>query len=139
MNFCRRDLALAQKSSGEAVDFPEKCAIISVLGGNRFFKEEKMRKYLVLFLVVTALVGCSTTQKGTGIGAATGALLGGVIGHQSGDMEEGAAIGAAVGGVGGYAVGREMRSKFCPVCGTHYDENVQFCPKDGSELIYKTR
>jgi serine acetyltransferase len=40
------------------------------------------------------LVGCTTTQKGTSIGALGGAALGGIIGHQSGHGVEGAAIGA---------------------------------------------
>ncbi len=45
------------------------------------------------------------TQRGAATGALGGALLGGVIGHQSGNALEGAAIGAAGGAVVGGAYG----------------------------------
>lgn len=47
----------------------------------------------------------SNTQRGAATGALGGALLGGVIGHQSGKALEGAAIGAAGGAVVGGAYG----------------------------------
>ncbi len=66
-----------------------------------------------LIAISTALifmtVGCATsdnknTMKGAGIGAAAGALVGGVLGHQSGKRNEGALIGAAIGAaIGGHA------------------------------------
>ena len=97
-----------------------------------------MKKYIAIFFVI-ALMGCTTTQEGTTVGTLTGATIGGIVGHQSGHGGEGAAIGGAVGALGGYAVGREMRQKFCPVCGNQYDESVKFCPKDGTELKYREK
>lgn len=94
-----------------------------------------MKRRMSLILGIVLLAGCTTTEQGTGIGAGAGALIGGIIGHQSGEAGAGAAIGAAVGGAGGYAVGRKMQHKFCPVCGTHYDDSQQYCPKDGTQLI----
>lgn len=85
-------------------------------------------------LVVMFLIGCTTTEKGTGIGAVSGAALGGIIGHQSGHGGQGAAIGGAVGALGGYVVGEKMKSKFCPVGGEQFDESVKFCPTHGVEL-----
>ena len=50
--------------------------------------------------------GSTNAQKDTATGALGGAVLGGIIGHQSGKGLEGAALGAAAGGVAGNAVGR---------------------------------
>ena len=87
--------------------------------------------FLILALLVT---GCTTTETGAAVGGLGGATLGGIIGHQSGHGVAGAAIGGAAGTVGGMLVGEKMQIKFCPVCGSQYRDNVQFCPKDGTEL-----
>ncbi|RMH73374.1 MAG: OmpA family protein [Gemmatimonadetes bacterium] len=69
---------------------------------------------VLLILAVAAsplwLSGCSASNqnKGAGIGAATGAIIGGIIGHQSGNKTEGAVIGAAAGGVLGAIIGKRM-------------------------------
>ena len=92
-------------------------------------------KNLVLILVVAMLaVGCTTIQKGAGVGAAIGAGLGAVIGHQSGETAAGAAIGAAAGGLGGALIGEQLDKKFCPECGRRFKSSVQYCPYDGIEL-----
>jgi len=60
-------------------------------------------KSLFLAGLMTAgalLTGCSTTEKGAGIGAAGGAVIGGAVGGLPG-----AAIGAGAGALGGAAVG----------------------------------
>ncbi|MBF0523230.1 MAG: glycine zipper 2TM domain-containing protein [Candidatus Omnitrophica bacterium] len=98
-----------------------------------------MMKKFLLILCVILLVGCTTTQQGTTIGAVTGAGLGGIIGHQSGHGGTGAAIGGVVGALGGYAVGENMKAKFCPKCGRTFDESEKFCPYDGTELQYKQK
>ena len=46
-----------------------------------------------------------TSQRGAVGGAATGAILGGIIGHQSGEGGEGAALGAATGALLGGLLG----------------------------------
>lgn len=97
-----------------------------------------MRYYVGLILLFSfALVGCTTTQKGAAVGSAIGAGAGAIIGHQSGKTAEGAAIGAAVGGLGGALIGEQTAIKFCPSCGADYPADVQYCPKDGTELKYK--
>jgi len=98
-----------------------------------------MKNSVILLILAFALVGCTTTQKGTSIGTVTGATIGGIIGHQSGKGGAGAAIGGAVGALGGYAVGDKMKQKFCPVGGKHYDDSVNFCPVHGVELKYKEK
>jgi phage tail tape-measure protein len=101
-------------------------------------KEVKKMKYLGLLLVLSlVLVGCTTTQKGAGVGSVIGAGVGAIIGHQSGHAVEGAVIGGAAGGLGGAMVGEQMANKFCPVCGADYPGDVQYCPKDGTELKAK--
>lgn len=90
-----------------------------------------------LILAALVLSGCTTIQRGAGIGAAVGAGAGAVIGHQKGRTAEGAAIGAAVGGLGGALVGEQAARKFCPVCGASYTVGTQYCPKDGTELKFK--
>ncbi len=48
------------------------------------------------------------TQTGALIGAGSGALLGGIVGHQTGHTGEGALIGAAAGGLLGGGIGYAM-------------------------------
>ena len=57
-----------------------------------------------LFFNCTALQNANRTQKGAGIGVASGALIGGLIG---GDLK-GALIGAAIGGASGGVIGNVM-------------------------------
>lgn len=93
---------------------------------------------VALAIVLLSLTGCTTTQKGAGIGATTGAILGTVVGHQEGKEIEGAAIGAVIGGVAGSAIGKEVgKVKFCPTCGAEYPVDATFCSKDGTELKEK--
>lgn len=66
-------------------------------------------KILVSVLgVLVLLSGCTSTEKGAGIGAATGAGLGAIIGHQSKEAGPGAAIGAAAGAIIGGFIGHEV-------------------------------
>ncbi len=102
---------------------------------------EKMGKILitvVLLLGLVTLIGCGTpTQKGAGVGALIGAGTGAIIGHQSGHAAEGALIGGAAGAAGGALIGDATAIKFCPTCGADYSADVQYCPKDGTELKFK--
>jgi outer membrane protein OmpA-like peptidoglycan-associated protein len=68
-----------------------------------------------MFLLATLFTGCNSvknannTQKGAGIGAAAGALIGGIIGNNSKiGTAGGALIGAAVGGGTGALIGNKM-------------------------------
>lgn len=92
-----------------------------------------MKRWILLVLLVS-LAGCTTAQKGAGIGAVTGGGLGAIIGHQSGHTAEGAAIGAAAGAIGGALIGEQLETKFCPTCGKRFTAGVKFCPADGTEL-----
>ena len=98
---------------------------------------EKMVIVPLAAVVIATASGCTTTQKGAGLGALAGAALGGMIGHQSGHGGEGAAIGAGVGAVSGALLGEQMDKKYCPKCGTEYTSGVTYCSKDGTELQYK--
>ena len=67
----------------------------------------------LLLVVVMTASGCMTTagektKKGAGIGALTGAAIGGIVGHQDGHGWEGALIGAAAGALGGGLIGNAM-------------------------------
>ncbi len=99
-----------------------------------------MKKFLVIFFVIIAGAGCTTTQKGTAVGTAAGAGLGAIIGHQSGNRDKGALIGGAVGALGGYAVGSRIEEKkFCPTCGKVFSADTVYCPQDGTELRYQQK
>ncbi len=72
----------------------------------------KKLKLMTLLACLLTVVGCQTKQGtyslgGTGIGAAAGAVLGGIIGHGKG-AAIGAAIGGAVGAGTGAIIGRHM-------------------------------
>ncbi len=109
-----------------------------------------------------ALAGCesmgtaaqSKTVQGGVLGGALGAASGAVIGHQTGRAGEGAAIGAGLGAIGGGLIGNAMKeneraaqqqtapvstakTKFCPVGGEVYSEDIKYCPNHGVELRYK--
>ncbi|ASW04672.1 MULTISPECIES: YMGG-like glycine zipper-containing protein [unclassified Rhizobium] len=69
-----------------------------------------MKKIIVAIALLGALASCTATEKGTAIGAGTGALIGGVATHSWG----GAAVGAVAGGVVGNLIGRsEDRRGYC--------------------------
>jgi hypothetical protein len=111
----------------------------------------------VLFLALSLMAsGCesmgtaaqSKTVQGATLGTAVGAGTGAIIGNQSGHAGEGAAVGAGVGAIGGGLIGRGMQeeqrgasvpatgspTKFCPIGGELYQENVRYCPVHGAEL-----
>lgn len=83
-----------------------------------------MKKLTLLILATAsalALTNCAeptgpNTQRGAVIGGLSGAALGGIIGHQSGNALEGAAIGAAAGGGAGALYGnaqdQEQRRRY---------------------------
>lgn len=60
-----------------------------------------MKKTLALLIIGASLASCTATEQGAGIGAAGGAVIGGLA---TGNVR-GAAVGAAVGGVGGALIG----------------------------------
>lgn len=69
-----------------------------------------MTKLLVTLAMVGLLASCTQTERGTAIGAGTGAIIGGVVSNSWG----GAAIGAVAGGVVGNLIGRSHeRQGYC--------------------------
>lgn len=73
---------------------------------------KKFRLYThgTVVIMLALLLGCkaSNSTKGAGIGAGTGAVLGGLIGNKSGNTAVGAIIGAGVGGATGAIIGQRM-------------------------------
>ncbi len=70
-----------------------------------------MKKILILFVASGLILSaCHTnkTQKGTVIGAGTGAVIGGVIGKRSDNTAVGAILGATIGGTVGAVIGSRM-------------------------------
>ncbi|AYG61022.1 YMGG-like glycine zipper-containing protein [Rhizobium jaguaris] len=61
-----------------------------------------MKKIILAVALVGVLASCTATEKGTAIGAGSGAVIGGLVSHSWG----GAAIGAVAGGVIGNLIGR---------------------------------
>ena len=72
------------------------------------------QKMILSLSLVVALTSCQTTKenpntaKGAGIAAVAGALVGGIIGHQTGNREKGALAGALLGGGIGAAAGHRL-------------------------------
>jgi hypothetical protein len=70
-----------------------------------------MRKILILSVLGAASflsVSCDTTT-GALAGGGTGALVGGIVGHQSGNTTAGALIGGGVGAVTGGMIGNQQQ------------------------------
>ena len=118
--------------------------------------------HVIVALSALALVGCESMgtaaqNKGTQgavLGGLLGAGTGAIIGNQTGHAGAGTAIGAGLGALGGGLMGNAMeendrgaqqqstpvatsRSKFCPVGGELYGEDIKYCPTHGVELRYK--
>mgnify|MGYP001574503771 FL=1 len=112
--------------------------------------------------IAVLLAGCETmgtaaqskTTQGAVLGGLLGAGTGAIIGNQSDNAGAGTAIGAGLGALGGGLIGRALeeseqraqqrsttpataRTKFCPVGGEVYGEDVKYCPNHGVELKYK--
>ena len=113
-------------------------------------------------VAAVALSGCesmgtaaqSKTTQGAVLGGLLGAGTGAIIGNQTDHAGAGTAIGAGLGALSGAAIGHAMeesdrraqtqstpvatgRTKFCPVGGEIYSEDVKYCPNHGVELRYK--
>lgn len=71
-----------------------------------------MKKTIIALALVASTVtlsACSQTERGTAIGAGTGAIIGGVVTGRAG----GALAGAAIGGAAGYLIARSDRNGYC--------------------------
>jgi hypothetical protein len=68
-----------------------------------------MKRALVLVMLVVTLASCSKTEKGAAIGAASGAVIGGLVTNDW----RGAALGAAAGGATGAVVGNANDRRQC--------------------------
>jgi uncharacterized protein YcfJ len=115
-----------------------------------------------LAILALAAAGCesmgtaaqSKRNQGAVLGGLLGAGTGAVIGNQTGHAGAGTAIGAGLGALGGGLMGNAMeeqdrsqqlqttpvatnKSKFCPVGGELYGEDIKYCPTHGVELRYK--
>ena len=123
-----------------------------------------MKQLTVIGLAVAALAlsGCesmgtaaqSKTNQGAVLGGLLGAGTGAIIGNQTDHPGAGTAIGAGLGALGGALMGHALeensqqaqrqstppaagRTKFCPVGGEIFSEDVKYCPNHGVELRYK--
>ena len=117
---------------------------------------------MLIAVAVAGLCGCesmgtaaqSKTNQGAVLGGLLGAGTGAIIGNQSDHAGAGTAIGAGLGAISGALVGHAMeekeqaaqqrstpaatgRTKFCPVGGEIYSEDIKYCPNHGVELRYK--
>jgi uncharacterized protein YcfJ len=121
-----------------------------------------MKRLSIGLVGVLLVAGCesvgtaaqSKRNQGALLGGLLGAGTGAVIGNQTGHAGAGTAIGAGLGALGGGLVGNAMEekeqaamqqttpvatntSKFCPVGGELYGEDVKYCPNHGVELRVK--
>ena len=117
---------------------------------------------LCMAAVAVMLAGCETmgtaaqskTTQGAVLGGLLGAGTGAIVGNQSDHPGAGTAIGAGLGALAGGLVGHALeenqaaqqravtppataKTKFCPVGGEIYSEDVKYCPNHGVELRYK--
>lgn len=76
-----------------------------------------MKKAIIFAVIGLTLAGCTQTEKGAGIGAASGAILGGAI---TGNVR-GAAVGAGIGAIGGALIGNASEPGQC----RYYDRRTR--------------
>jgi len=72
-----------------------------------------LKSWITAISAVAIMTGCAATEekntaKGMGIGGASGAAIGGVLGSKSGDTARGAILGAAAGAALGGVIGNRM-------------------------------
>ena len=72
-----------------------------------------IHKLMITLVAVASLAGCTTTEKDVGVGAAAGAIIGGIA-----DGGKGALIGAGAGALGGLLV-RNLRNGYCQYRNSH--------------------
>lgn len=124
-----------------------------------------MKRVALIGIAVAAAIGAvgcesmgtaaqSKTNQGAVLGGLLGAGTGAILGNQTGHAGAGTAIGAGLGALGGGLLGRGLeensqrtqqqstpvatnRTKFCPVGGELYGEDIKYCPNHGVELRYK--
>src|SRR3989338_1044313 len=112
--------------------------------------------------VAVALAGCesmgtaaqSKTTQGAVLGGLLGAGTGAIVGNQSDHAGAGTAIGAGLGALSGAVIGHALeenqqktqqqvtppataRTKFCPVGGELYGEDIKYCPTHAVQLRFK--
>ncbi|GEO85685.1 MULTISPECIES: glycine zipper domain-containing protein [Alphaproteobacteria] len=68
-----------------------------------------MKKTLIALALIAPLASCTATERGAGVGAATGAVIGGVATNSVG----GAAVGAVIGGAAGVLIAQADRRGYC--------------------------
>lgn len=79
-----------------------------------------MKKTMLALALVAPLTSCTATERGAGIGAATGAVIGGVATNSVG----GAAAGAVIGGVAGVLIAQADRRGYC-IYRDHYGRRYE--------------
>lgn len=75
---------------------------------NRIGRIQLLGGLIVVSMTATACSTMSNRDRGAVIGAGTGAVVGGVIGNQTGSTARGAIIGAVLGGAAGAVIGHQM-------------------------------
>jgi phage tail tape-measure protein len=86
---------------------------------------KNMKNIAAILCVGIALASCTTTEKGAGIGAVSGAIIGGAV---TGDIR-GAAVGAGIGGVSGAVIGHasEPRPDMCYYRDRYGNRYTDYC------------
>jgi hypothetical protein len=80
-----------------------------------------MKKILAVAAVMGMLASCTSTEKGTAIGAGSGAVIGGLVTNSWG----GAAVGAVGGGLVGAAIGESQKRQGYCVYRDRYGRNYE--------------
>jgi hypothetical protein len=85
-----------------------------------------MKKIATVAAIVGSLAACTPTEKGTAIGAGTGAIIGGAVSDSWG----GAAIGAVAGGLTGALIGQSVERRGYCVYRDRYGRRYEArCPR----------
>ena len=80
-----------------------------------------MKKIVTAAALVGMLASCTATERGTAIGAGTGAVIGGAVTNSWG----GAAVGAVGGGLVGAAIGQSQERRGYCIYRDRYGRNYE--------------
>ena len=82
------------------------------------------RQFILLYILIY-LIGCNSVSKKSNN-----------IDNIPKDIKNKEEMQTAVDSIANTMRQKGVRTKYCPICGRHYNAKLDTCPKDGAKLLY---